>query len=120
MRRFLRPAPLLLAMLAFVLGCASAGGASKRVDTEAATTIDIQNGDFSDMTVYVLVNGQRTRLGIARGNKTTVLTIPRYLIAGTTYLRFLADPIGGNRSPVSEAIDVSTGDQLVMIINPGG
>jgi hypothetical protein len=70
--------------------------------------------------VYVLVNGQRTRLGIAPGNRTTVLTIPRYLIVGNSYLRFVANPIAGNRTPVTEEIDVSPGDQLVMVINPGG
>ena len=38
----------------------------------------------------------------------------------TSTLRFVCDPIGGNRMPVSEEIDVSPGDQLVMIVNPGG
>jgi hypothetical protein len=71
------------------------------------------------MTVYVLVNGSRTRLGIATGNKSTVLTIPEYLLSGTTFLRFVANPIGGNRTPVSEEVDVSPGDQLVMVIRPG-
>ena len=49
------------------------------------------------ITAVALVNGARTRLGIADGNKTTVLTIPDYLINGTTFMRFVADPIGGNR-----------------------
>jgi len=106
--------------IASSLGC-HGGGAPGKTDTgPATTTIDVQNQDFNDMTVYVLVNGQRTRLGIAPGNKTTVLTIPRYLIVGTSFLRFVCDPIGGNRTPVTEEVDVTPGDQLVMIINPGG
>ena len=119
MRNFGRFALPLLASLALIAGCATSG-APKSANPDAATTIDIQNQDFNDMTIYALVNGQRIRIGIAPGNKTTVLTIPRYLINGTSYLRFLADPIGGHRSPVSEEIDVSSGDQLVMVINPGG
>lgn len=107
-------------LLALSLGCRSGGASPKAEDANATTTIDIENHDFNDMTVYVLVNGARTRLGIAPGLKTTVLTIPRYLINGTTYLRFFADPIGGTRTPVSEEIDVSTGDALVMVINPSG
>jgi hypothetical protein len=112
----------LSAGLALVLSiaCASGGPSAKSGGDEANTTIDIQNQDFNDMTIYVLLNGQRTRLGIAPGNKTSVLNIPRYLINGTSYLRFEADPLAGNRSPVSEEIDVSSGDALVMIINPGG
>lgn len=107
-------------MFAMALGCRSGGASPNTDDVVKATTIDIENHDFNDMTVYVLVNGARTRLGIAAGHQTTVLTIPRYLVNGTTYLRFVADPIGGTRTPVSEEIDVSTGDALVMVINPGG
>jgi hypothetical protein len=32
----------------------------------------------------------------------------------------VGDPIGGKRTPVSEEIDVSPGDQLMMVINPAG
>jgi hypothetical protein len=105
--------------IATSLGCHTSGAPGKTDSGLATTTIDVQNQDFNDMTVYVLVNGQRTRLGIAPGNKTTVLTIPRYLIVGTSFLRFVCDPIAGNRTPVTEEIDVSPGDQLVMVINPG-
>ncbi|MEO8879760.1 MAG: hypothetical protein ABI446_05140 [Gemmatimonadaceae bacterium] len=110
----------LLLAIASATACRSAGASAASGNERTTTTIDIQNNDFNDMTIYAVTNGQRVRLGIAPGNKTTVLTIPRYILNGTTYLRFLANPLAGNRSPVSEEIDVSTGDQLVMIINSGG
>ena len=101
-------------------GCRT-GGRPANIDTEqATTTIDVENNDFNDMRVYVVVNGQRTRLGIAPGLKTTVFTIPRYLISGASNLRFVGDPIGGHRTPVSEEINVTPGDQLVMVIDPAG
>ena len=84
------------------------------------TTITVENQDFYDMTVYAVVNGQRDRLGIAPGNHTTELTIPSYLLNGVAQLRFVCDPIGGGRTPVTEEITVNPGDQLMMIINPGG
>jgi hypothetical protein len=108
----------LILALASTLGCRTSGAPANADVSAATTTIDIQNNDFNDVRVYVVVNGQRTRLGIAPGLKTTVFTIPRYLITSTSTLRFVADPIGGKRSPVSEQIDVSPGDQLVMVINP--
>lgn len=89
-------------------------------DRPARTTITVENQDFYDMTVYAVVNGQRNRLGIAPGNHTTELTVPGYLVNGVAQLRFVCDPIGGGRTPVSEEITVNPGDQLVMIINPGG
>jgi len=111
---------LVLALAVASLGCRSGHAARNANDGPVRTTIDVQNEDFNDMTVYALVNGSRTRLGIAAGNKTTVLTVPDFLINGTTFMRFVADPIGGNRTPVSEEVDVSAGDQLVMVIRPGG
>ena len=113
---------ILFSLIALVAatGCRSGGAAAANAGDTETTTIDIQNNDFYDMTVYAVPSGQRVRLGIAPGNKTTVLTIPRYLINGTTYLRFVADPIGGRRLPVTEEIDVSAGDHLVMIIVAGG
>jgi hypothetical protein len=89
-------------------------------DRQRGTTITVENQDFYDMTVYAVVNGQRDRLGIAPGNRSTELTIPPYLLNGVAQLRFLCDPIGGNRTPVSEEINVNPGDHLVMIVNPGG
>jgi hypothetical protein len=111
---------LVLALAVASLGCRTGHGARDANDGPVRTTIDVQNEDFNDMTVYVLANGARTRLGIAPGNKTTVLTIPAYLLDGVPLMRFVAEPIGGNRTPVSEEVDVNPGDQLVMIIQPGG
>lgn len=110
----------LLLAFASTLSCRTGGAPANADSGPATTTIDVQNNDFNDMTVYVVMNGQRTRLGVAPGLKTTVLTIPRYLVFSGSTLRFVGDPTGGNRTPVSEEIDVSPGDQLVMIINPAG
>jgi hypothetical protein len=110
---------LMLALALTSLGCPARRPLRNADDAPQQTTIDVQNQGFNDMTVYVIVGGARTRLGIAPGNKTTTLTIPAYLVTSTSFLRFVADPIGGNRTPVTEEIDVSPGDQLVMIINPG-
>lgn len=110
---------LVLALGIAALGCRSGHAARNASDGPVRTTIEVQNEDFNDMAVFVLVNGARTRLGIASGNKSTVLTIPDYLLNGVTFLRFVASPIGGNRSPVSEEVDVTPGDQLQMVIRPG-
>jgi len=110
---------LMLALVVASLGCRT-GRARNADDAPVRTTIEVQNEDFTDMTVYVLANGARTRLGIAPGNKTTVLTIPEYLIQGVPMMRFVAEPLGGYRTPVSEEVDVNPGDQLEMVIRPGG
>jgi hypothetical protein len=82
------------------------------------TTVLVDNRGFLDMTIYVVRGGQRIRLGTANGHSRTRFTIPAHLIFGTTTLQFLADPIGGNRSPVSNEIGVSEGEEVELVINP--
>jgi hypothetical protein len=111
-------ASLMLALAIASLGCHARRPPRNVDDGQQQTTIDVQNDGFNDMTVHVISGGARTRLGIAPGNKTTTFTIPAYLVSSTTFLRFVCDPIGGDQLPVTEEIDVSPGDQLVLIVNP--
>jgi hypothetical protein len=82
------------------------------------TSVRVENQGFADMTIYAIRSGQRVRLGIATGSSTTTFTIPANLIFGATPLRFLADPIGGRGTPVSDEITVQPGDQVRLVIPP--
>jgi hypothetical protein len=85
---------------------------------ETPAMLQVENRGFTDMVVYAVSGAQRVRLGIATGNSTRSFTIPRYLIRGAGPLRFLADPIGGNRTPVSEEMTVRAGDIVTLTIPP--
>lgn len=82
------------------------------------TRLRVENQAFLDMTVYVYRSSQRIRLGVANGNSTTRFTIPANLIFGATPLRFQADPIGSNRTSVSQEITVTPGDEVTLTIPP--
>ncbi len=83
-----------------------------------ATMLRVDNQAFLDMTIYVLRSSQQIRLGIATGSTVTRFTIPRSVMFGATQLAFFADPIGGRRTPVSQEITVSPGDEVQLIIPP--
>jgi hypothetical protein len=70
------------------------------------------------MVVYAISGGQRIRLGLATGNSSKTFTIPRHLVRGAGPIRFLADPVGGNRAPVSEEMTVQPGDIVTLTIPP--
>jgi hypothetical protein len=110
-------APLLALWLAFA-GCAR-GASQADAPAPERTDLVVQNQAFLDMTVYVLRGSERVRLGQATGNTTTRLRIPARMLAGPTPLRFLADPIGSNRTPTSSEILVSPGEEVVLTIPPG-
>lgn len=110
---------LLLALAASTSACRTASRANDADEPQAETMVSVDNREYVDMSIYVLRDGQRLRLGIASGHGTTVLRIPDYLVKAGNDLQFLCDPIGAAREQVSERMTVYPGDQLVLIINMG-
>lgn len=110
----------LLCAIALPAGVVACGGRGSRAPApvQPTTTVRVENQGFADMTMYLLRGGARIRLGIANGNSTTTLRIPSQFVFGVTSLQFLADPVGGTRTPVSNEIQVSPGDQVRLIIPP--
>lgn len=80
------------------------------------TILRVENQAFLDMNIYLVQSSQRIRLGTATGNTTTKFTIPKGLLFGATSLAFYADPIGGRRTPITQEITVSPGDEVVLTI----
>jgi len=97
--------------------CAGRSQDSNPEPTESAM-LQVQNQGFTDMVVYAVHGGQRLRLGTATGHSTQNFTIPRHLVRRAGAIRFLADPIGGNRTPVSEEMTVQPGDVVTLTIPP--
>lgn len=106
-------------LCASVMACSHRTKPSSTSGPPPKTTVTVDNQSFLDMTVYVLSGGQRIRLGQATGSSRSKFTIPSYVVGyGIQSLRFIADPIGGNRLPVSEEISVTAGDEVILTIPP--
>jgi hypothetical protein len=101
-------------------GVAACYGRGRNAPPEAeVTTIRVRNQSFLDHNIYVIYGGgARARLGNVNGNSTAVLRIPPSFIQPGGLLRFLADPIGSNLTPVSDQIIVSPGDEVQLTIPP--
>ena len=93
-------------------------GAKKAPETAAEnqTVLEVKNDSYLDHNIYLLQGVQRVRMGTARGLATTRFPIPRQYVFGVSALQFLADPIGSNVTPISERINVSEGDIVVLQI----
>jgi hypothetical protein len=85
------------------------------IDERAGATVRVENRAFTDMTIYIVHQTQRIRLGTVSALGTTTFPIPRRFVSGAS-LRFLADPLGSDRTPVSEEISVFPGDEIVLVI----
>lgn len=115
--KYLKLSIIAVVALAFA-ACASSGTNAAASDKFEGAYLIVDNRAILDMNMYVLRSSQRVRLGTATGLMKTRLTIPASLILGATTLRFQADPIGSNRAPISEEIDVSAGDEVELMIPP--
>ena len=115
MRRTLHLTVLLGLSLALA-GCASRRSDPTNTTAQEETLLVVKNDSYLDHNIYLLQGLQRIRMGTARGLATTRLTIPRQYVFGVSALQFLADPIGGNVTPVSERINVSPGDEVQLVI----
>ena len=110
--------------LAAVLGaaisaCAHRTQVNSNEDT-GPTQVRVVNQGYADMDIFVLSTGTgRIRLGTVTGNSTATFTLPGFLVGHATQVRFLADPIGSNRTPVSDQITVEPGETVELTIPPG-
>jgi hypothetical protein len=106
----------LLGLIALI-GCA---GKSKtnQPEPDQAAVLQVENRGFADMVIYAVSGSQRFRLGLATGNSTKSFTIPPSLVRIGGPLRFLADPVGGTRTPVSDEMVVQPGDVVTLTIPP--
>jgi hypothetical protein len=104
-------------LLLCVAACASLSRGSSSDQSQPAV-LEVDNRGFLDMDIFAARSAQRVRLGTANGTGKTYFNIPSFLVSGVTSLRFIADPIGGNRASVSQEITVASGDTVVLVIPP--
>jgi len=83
---------------------------------QPVTILEVDNQAALDMTIYVYRSSERIRVGTATALAKSHLRIPPNVLFGSTPLRFMADPIGANRLPITEELTVSPGDTVTMII----
>lgn len=109
-----------LAGLTFIVvaGCHS-GKPTTGAAPEAGATLTVENQGFSDMTIYAVsgTTGQ-VRLGMVTANSTKNFPIPGYLLNAGEVLRIVARPIGGTRGPVSDELQVNSGETVTLTIPP--
>jgi hypothetical protein len=108
----------ILALSAALLTACAGRSRTAEPSAETPAVLEVENRGFSDMVVYAIAGSQRIRLGLATGNSTKSFTLPGTLVLTAGPLRFLADPIGGTRTPISEEMVVQPGDVVTLTIPP--
>ena len=74
--------------------------------------LTVNNNYRADITVYVVADGQPTRVGLATSSTTSSFDISSRLLGQGRQVRLRADPIGGRAVYTSELIRVGPGQRI--------
>jgi hypothetical protein len=101
-------------IVALTLATTSCGPTASSETPEPAgpTILVVENESTLQVTVYVLRDSQRQRLGIAEALGSTRLRIPDNIVFGATPLRFEVHPLASRATPISTQITVYPGDEV--------
>jgi hypothetical protein len=93
-------------------------------DPPAATPLSedvlvlIVNHHWLDITIYVIHDGQRTRLGVAGGTAETRMMLPSRLLGVGRDIQLYGDPIGSSERALTEVILVQPGQFVQWLLEP--
>jgi hypothetical protein len=118
----LRTAVILSATVVSACGGLS-GKESSDPDAPAGRSGDIPlqvvNHHWLDVTIYVIHDGQRTRLGVAGGSAQTRMVVPSDLLGVGRDLQLYGDPIGSPERAITEVIIVQPGQFIEWLLESG-
>ncbi len=113
--------PLLaIPMLFFPAGCVSGGlsqGGDPSLSRPRGVTAHIENHNWSDMRIYLLIDGLRTqRLATLTSLEKTTVRIPPRLLRGRLGFHLQATAIGSRATVTTPEINAVAGDEIVWTV----
>jgi hypothetical protein len=78
-------------------------------DWSGDVPLHVNNHHWLDVTIYVIHDGQRTRVGVAGGTAETQMVLPSRLLGVGRDIQLYGDPIGSSEQAITE----------VLLIQPG-
>jgi len=79
---------------------------------ETDATLVVQNNNWTDMTLYVLRDGTRARIGAVNGLGQARFKLSSALVGGAGDIRILADPLGAGERFVSHPLNIMPGQEV--------
>lgn len=108
---------LLLPAIALLFdGCARGQKEGTQPLPSGPTSLRVENNNWLDVTIYVVHDGQRSRLGAATAARTTDFAIQPALLGQLGAIRLVADPVGSSKSIASPTVVVKSGTRLVWTL----
>jgi len=108
----MRPLLLLCAALIVTAACSHRRRAATDSGPPPDVTLQVTNHNFLDVTVFVLHDGQRLRIGLVTGSTTQLFVLPGRMVALSHELALLGDAVGSPLFARTETIIVRPGQRI--------
>jgi hypothetical protein len=80
--------------------------------TPVDVPLEVENHNWLDVVIYVLHDGERSRVGIANASSQSSFVLPARMVGQGHELRLLGHPIGGAGGTVTETVTVQPGQYI--------
>jgi hypothetical protein len=81
-------------------------------DSTTAIPLEIANHNWLDVTIFVVRDGQASRVGIASASSASSFVLPGRMIGQGGEIRLWGRPIGGSEGTLSEVVVVQPGQWI--------
>jgi len=84
--------------------------------SDSQLVLEVENHNWSDIIIYVVHDGRRTRLTSVTATRNSSLIIPANLVGQVGNLQLVARRVGAYDRYVSQQISVRTGSTIVLTL----
>jgi hypothetical protein len=74
--------------------------------------LEIDNRNWLDVVIYVVHDGERSRVGTANASSQSSFVLPARMVGQGHELRLLGHPIGGEGGTITETVTVQPGQYI--------
>ena len=99
-------------MTTALAACRHRRAASGEVAEETEWSLTVKNHHWLDVTIYVMYDSQRQRVGTVTATQVQTFILPAYLIAPGRVVRLEANPIGATRNVTTESLSIRGGQHV--------
>jgi hypothetical protein len=93
------------------------GGDQPTPDTAPVDVpLEVDNHNWLDVVIYVIHDGERSRVGTASASSQTNFTLPARLVGQGHEVRLLGHPIGGEGAALTETVTVQPGQYIAWTL----
>jgi flagella basal body P-ring formation protein FlgA len=110
---------VLLLVAAVTTRCGGGRGQPAEATPEAEWSLTVTNRHWLDVTVYVIYDTQRNRVGTVTAASAETFVLPSHTIGSGRTIRFEANAIGSRERAVSEPLAVRAGQHVQWVLESG-